>query len=121
MFLPQEDRFDGPALKRNSVMQIIGEAETLLDREGWINRNPVGSGRNGYCIGSAIATVVGKQMFWTRENNTNYHDVAEVMLAAMQKQTGKQWGSMPMYNDAPGRTREEVRAVMRMARELETV
>jgi hypothetical protein len=76
----------------------------------------------GHCIGSAIATVVSKNMLsWTREHNTSYHDVAEVMLAAMQKQTGQQWESMPGYNDAPGRTREEVRAVMRLARELEPV
>jgi hypothetical protein len=122
MFLPQEDRFNGASdLKRISIMQVIGEAETLLDRVGWINRNPVGSGRTGYCLGSAIATVVGRNMFWTRDNNTNYHDVAEVMLTAMQKQTGRQWGSMPEYNDAPGRTREDIRTVMKLAREMETV
>jgi len=118
MFLPQEDRFDGPALKRSSIVQIIDEVEGLLDKEGWINRNPVGSGRRGYCIGSAIATVVGRPDSWTREQSIKYSEVAEVMLAAMQTQTGRQWESMPRYNDAPGRTREDVRNVMKLAREI---
>jgi len=107
MFVPQENRNNGPALRRGLISDVIMDAADLLRQQGWLPMNPNMAGKPGMCIGIAVARAAfGK---------VQYHEAAEAVLLAAQIQTGRQWRDLPQYNDAPGRTVADVYAVMELA------
>ena len=111
MFVPQEQRQHGPGVKVGAIETTINDTEELLRREGWVNGNPRRLGCSQSCVGIALATV-------TRKNLIEYYRVNDVILQAAHIQTGKYWGNIPDWNDAEGRTIEDVWDLLRIAREL---
>lgn len=105
MFVPQEDRHHGP--KVDDVLDVTAK---ILKAEGWVNANPVASGKRGNCLGMAIARAAF--------GHTEYFKVHAKVLEAAMIQTGRRWRDVPQYNDAPGRTFADVLEVIRIARTL---
>jgi hypothetical protein len=104
MFVPQEDRTTGPQV---GIATVCADAAALLRKEGWLPMNPVRAGKPGFCLAVALATVA-------HYNWGYYSTIIPLILQAAYIQTGKQWRDIPQYNDAPGRTFEEILAVLDM-------
>lgn len=104
MFIPQEDRQDGP---RIGIAIICADTAALLREVGWLPMNPIRAGKAGMCLGVALATVA--------HHNWGYSAIVPLVLQSAYIQTGKQWRDIPDYNDAPGRTFDEVLAVLSTA------
>ena len=111
MFIPQEQRQHGPDVKVGAIAAAINDTEEMLHRDGWVNGNPRRLGCSQQCVGIALATV-------SRKNRIEYYRVNAVLLQAAHIQTGKQWGNITVWNDAEGRTIEDVWDLFRIAREL---
>jgi hypothetical protein len=70
--------------------------------------NPNLSSKPGVCLGMALA----RASF----GGISYSAIIQpAVLQAAHIQTGKRWRDIPEYNDAPGRTFEEVLTVLEMA------
>lgn len=108
MFVPQENRQDGP---RVGIATVCAEAADLLCNQGWLPMNPNRTSEPGLC--AAVALVMSCPLDGSYSNA-----IVPAVLMAAHIQTGKQWRDIPQYNDAPGRTFEEVLAVLDAASRL---
>lgn len=107
MFVPQESRNNGPALKRGLISEVIDDATDLLRQQGWLPMNPVRAGKQGTCVGRALARATFGRI--------EYFKVHDAVLLAARDYTGHEWRDVPQFNDAAGRTVEDVFAVMALA------
>ena len=84
--------------------QLLLDAADLIDRQGWWDGTPTprGEQRTLHCIETAISAIGSKQIDMARSeasvNFSNYVSTPSIT-----------------WNDAPGRTKEEVLAAMRGA------
>lgn len=97
------------------MRQIFQEAAELLRQGGWQPMNPVLAG-SGNCLATAVAVVALRAIYHSVP--VPYHVVESIVLTAIQIQTARRWRSIPDYNDAPGRTLDEVLSVLQIAAEL---
>jgi hypothetical protein len=111
MFVPQEQRQHGPGIKVGAIESTINAAEKTLRLNGWVNGHPRRTPCPQTCMGIALA-------MHNQTYDVDYFRVHDLMLQAAHIQTGKRWRDIPQYNDAKGRTVEDVWGVFQIAREL---
>lgn len=91
-----------------SALEILRGARALLVDKGWVQGVAAVDG-DGYCVGSSKATVCrlcALGAIWRSAGGSLTKEAIDVE-AVMNKVAG---GSIAEFNDAPGRTKDEVLA-----------
>ncbi len=110
MFVPQENRHDGPILKRDVISEVIYDTADLLLRDGWVNANPILYGGGRHCLAQALSlSAIDKIDYW---------QVEAAVFSAIRELHGGQWRDIADWNDAPGRTFDDVMAALQLATQV---
>lgn len=92
-----------------NTKEILTKARELIEA-GWIQGNyrliTDVDGRIGYCVLGALREV------FEPYNGPETAEMTEAVELVRIKATGTKWGSLSVWNDAPGRAKEEVLAVL---------
>ncbi len=97
-----------------SPQDMLCEALHLIDRAGWVQR--VEKSSAGYCLTGACREVIKTRPGLTGAERDLLEDVVAFYLsAAIDPDVEPGWDTVIDYNDAPGRTLDEIRGTLSRA------
>lgn len=89
----------------NAVVDILKGAQEFVSR-GWVQY--VAQRGERVCTAQALSSSITELGLDNENHRWEFNRSAETLMKAIQEQYGPEWGSIPQWNDAPGRTQEEV-------------
>ena len=103
---------------RRDVIALVEATKVSLSPDMWVNRSPgkrndQGRSGSGECVSTAVlVTALQHDMDWQTRAVAE-----EMILDSIYRRTGKDWHSIPNFNDAPGRSYAEVMQALNWALE----
>lgn len=91
-----------------NARELLAEAARLIERHGWIQRK-YGKPETGFCMLGAV-----EEVWWSTGSENRTASLEELDRAYGLLKLRVPAGPV-IFNDAPGRTKEEVLAVLREA------